>query len=55
MNEPEARSLSLMETAKRFSRLLRRQQPVGGMSGQVNHTLVRQFRMPGYPACARFD
>ncbi len=25
------------------------QQPVGGMFGQVNETVVRQFRMPGYP------
>lgn len=29
--------------------LLGRQQPVGGMSGQVSRTSVRQFRMPGYP------
>src|SRR5206468_13021446 len=29
--------------------LLRAQQPIGGMSGQVNQTVVRQFRMPGYP------
>ncbi len=29
--------------------LLREQQPTGGMAGQVNRTLVRQFRMPGYP------
>jgi hypothetical protein len=29
--------------------LLKQQQPTGGMSGQVNQTLVRQFRMPGYP------
>lgn len=26
-----------------------RQQPVGGMSGSVNATLVHQFRQPGYP------
>src|SRR5206468_6618701 len=29
--------------------LLRAQQPIGGMSGQVNQTVVRQFRMPAYP------
>jgi len=28
---------------------MRQQQPVSGMSGQVNQTAVRQFRMPGYP------
>lgn len=49
VNEPEARTKPLAETAQIFGRLLRRQQPVGGMSGQVNQTLVRQFRMPGYP------
>lgn len=49
VNEPEARTKPLAETAQTFGRLLRKQQPVGGMSGQVNQTLVRQFRMPGYP------
>jgi hypothetical protein len=48
-NAPEARSGALADTAKSFGQLLRRQQPIGGMSGQVNQTLVRQFRMPGYP------
>jgi hypothetical protein len=37
------------ESARLFGQLLRQQQPVGGMAGQVNQTLVRQFRMPGYP------
>ncbi|MEO8501262.1 MAG: helicase-related protein, partial [Vicinamibacteria bacterium] len=32
-----------------FGSIFRQQQPVGGMSGQVNRTLVLQFRMPGYP------
>ena len=49
VNEPEARQQPMAETARVFGQLLRRQQPVGGMSGQVNQTLVRQFRMPGYP------
>lgn len=49
VNEPDARHLPLLETARVFGQLLRQQQPVGGMSGQVNQTLVRQFRMPGYP------
>jgi Helicase conserved C-terminal domain/Type III restriction enzyme, res subunit len=48
-NGPEAGSRPLSEAATLFGQLLRRQQPVGGMSGQVNQTLVRQFRMPGYP------
>lgn len=37
------------EVASHLGQLLGRQQPVAGMSGQVNFTLVRQFRMPGYP------
>lgn len=49
VNAPDARTEPLAETATEFGRLLRQQQPVGGMSGQVNQTLVRQFRMPGYP------
>lgn len=46
--QPQAEN-SLADSSKMFGRLLRRQQPVGGMFGQVNQTLVRQFRMPGYP------
>lgn len=49
VNEPDALEKPLSETARIFGQLLRKQQPVGGMSGQVNQTLVRQFRMPGYP------
>jgi hypothetical protein len=50
VNEPDARLKPLIETAGIFGKqLLRGQQPVGGMSGQVNQTLVKQFRMPGYP------
>jgi Type III restriction enzyme, res subunit/Helicase conserved C-terminal domain len=49
VNDPEARKTPLSETAKRFGALLRQQQPIGGMSGTINQTLVRQFRMPGYP------
>jgi hypothetical protein len=48
-NAPDARSLALEEVGRRFGTLLSRQQPSGGMAGQVNHTLVSQFRMPGYP------
>ena len=49
VNDPAARQRPLIESSLGFGRLLRQQQPVGGMSGQVNQTLVRQFRMPGYP------
>jgi len=49
VNAPEARVRPLVETTRYFGSILRQQQPVGGMSGQVNKTLVQQFRMPGYP------
>jgi hypothetical protein len=50
VNLSEARTANLAETAASFSKLLRRQQPVGGMTGgSLNQTLIRQFRMPGYP------
>ncbi len=41
--------MPLAEVARYVGSLLRQQQPIGGMAGQVNQTLVRQFRMPGYP------
>ena len=49
VNAPDARVTPPVETARYFGSILRQQQPVGGMSGQVNKTLVQQFRMPGYP------
>ncbi len=49
VNAAEARQSPLSETARALGHLLRQQQPVAGMSGQVNQTVVRQFRMPGYP------
>lgn len=50
LNLPDARTAPLGELSVLFGqRLLREQQPVGGMSGRVNETLVRQFRMPGFP------
>lgn len=49
VNEPGVRGARLDEATTLFGRLLRAQQPVGGMSGKVNETLIRQFRMPGYP------
>jgi hypothetical protein len=52
VNAPDARPkdrLPLAAAARYVASLLRQQQPIGGMAGQVNQTLVRQFRMPGYP------
>jgi hypothetical protein len=49
VNLPEARNAPLDESARHIASLLRQQQPTGGMAGQINQTLVRQFRMPGYP------
>jgi hypothetical protein len=49
VNAPDARNRPLDESGRELARLLREQQPTGGMAGTVNKTLVRQFRMPGYP------
>ncbi|RKH43411.1 DEAD/DEAH box helicase family protein [Corallococcus sicarius] len=49
VNAPDVRDIPLEEAARHVASLLRQQQPVGGMAGQINQTLVKQFRMPGYP------
>jgi hypothetical protein len=49
VNVPDLRKADLWNAARRFGVLLGRQQPVGGMFGTVNQTLIRQFRIPGYP------
>jgi hypothetical protein len=49
LNLPDAKTGALSELNREAGQLLGDQQPVGGMAGQVNQTLVRQFRMPGYP------
>jgi hypothetical protein len=49
VNAPDARTQPLSQTVRTFGTLFGTQQPVGGMSGQINRTLVRQFRLPGYP------
>jgi len=49
VNAPDARNRSLDESSRDLARILRQQHPTGGMSGTVNQTMVRQFRMPGYP------
>ncbi|MCA1733957.1 MAG: hypothetical protein LC732_10195, partial [Acidobacteria bacterium] len=48
-NAPPLWERPLAEIPTEIGKLLRAQQPVGGMFGAVNKTLVRQFRMPGYP------
>jgi hypothetical protein len=48
-NLPKLKNPSLVDAAKELGRLLKSQMPVGGMFGAVSDTLVRQFRMPGYP------
>ncbi len=49
VNQPAVRQQPLQTAARAFGGLLGQQQPVGGMAGQVNQTLIHQFRMPGYP------
>ena len=49
VNAREAPTTQLVQTARLFGSQLRQQQPVAGMSKQVNLTVVQQFRMPGYP------
>ncbi|HEY0406380.1 MAG TPA: helicase-related protein [Pyrinomonadaceae bacterium] len=49
VNFPEAARDSLPSLARLFGHTLSAQTPVGGMFGGVNATLVKQFRMPGYP------
>jgi hypothetical protein len=48
-NCPELRNSELAEATRHFGQLLGSQEPVAGMAGSVNVTMVRQFRMPGYP------
>ena len=49
VNALDAPDTPLVETARLFGSQLRQQQPVAGMSGQINRTVIQQFRMPGYP------
>jgi hypothetical protein len=49
VNAHELRDAPLPTAAREFGKLLGRQQPVAGMAAQINRTLIRQFRMPGYP------
>ncbi len=49
VNFPEARDKPLPEIPKYLQSALSAQTPVGGMSGRINASMVKQFRMPGYP------
>jgi superfamily II DNA or RNA helicase len=49
VNFPTVRDEPLNQLPRIFGSSLARQTPVGGMWGGVNQSLVRQFRMPGYP------
>jgi len=49
LNLPDVLHRPLPMAPTLFGRLLREQQPIAGMFGEVNKTLVGQFRMPGYP------
>lgn len=49
VNAPDARKQPMSEVTRLFGTLFGQQQPVGGMFGSVNKTLVQQFRLPGYP------
>lgn len=48
-NAHELEDISMIDLDRQVSRLLRRQQPVFGMFGAINQTVIKQFRMPGYP------
>lgn len=49
VNFPELHLKKLTELRGHFADTLQNQVPVGKVSGKVNHRLVRQFRMPGFP------
>jgi len=49
MNFPSVHTSSLIDLPTIYSATLKKQVPVGRMSGEVNRQMVRQFRMPGFP------
>lgn len=49
VNFPTVREEPLAQLPRLFGQALARQTPVGGMWGGINQSMVRQFRMPGYP------
>jgi len=49
MNFPSVHSSCLIDLPTIYSATLKKQVPVGRMSGEVNRQMVRQFRMPGFP------
>ncbi len=48
-NFPDLPGTALPRLPELFARTLSHQVPVAGTSGGVNHRVVRQFRMPGFP------
>jgi hypothetical protein len=48
-NLHELQKAALPSAGRLLGNRLGSQQPIGGMFGQINPRLVRQFRMPGYP------
>jgi hypothetical protein len=49
VNFPDVREKPLAEIPRYLQGALSAQTPVGGMSGRINQSMVKQFRMPGYP------
>jgi len=49
VNVPDLWTLPLGDAGRTLGTLLGSQQPIAGMYGAINKTLVRQFRLPGYP------
>jgi hypothetical protein len=49
VNANEIINQPLPEVARSIGNMMGKQEPIAGMSGQVNKSTVRQFRMPGYP------
>jgi hypothetical protein len=48
-NLTHLRGRKLIEVRRAVGSTLGEQQPIGGMHGSVNRSLISQFRMPGYP------
>ena len=49
VNFPDVHRHKLEALPAYIARVMQQQVPVGGMAGGVNHRLVQQFRMPGFP------
>lgn len=49
VSQPDLWTMPLPDAVRVLGTLLGRQQPIAGMFGEINKTVVRQFRLPGYP------